>query len=378
MCSLTTQKDEDTTAVTLQLLNGAGKPLLEKPTPGGKRMKRTISEGSEGYGRVLVNGTIPDVRTTLKHMDRLIIGHAYCFRLVLPKRPGEGDEAEAADAATMDALHIMDALGEVVQDDTPEYQECRAMMDVLQDRIGTQKAHDFMKEFSLKLPLVQEANMITEDVRPDNKLRFKIEVCSDILNFTHDEPELIVRLYDDSGEEERVVDVFEIPQFQDRLDVMREVYQTLHHGEHAAEPWEHYSPQDPWATYNYKDVREILTENERRHGHAAWIKDEADIQLLNAEIEELEQVLVERDLRLQQLQEAKLGPNSPARLAKTPGWIRVAAMGTPPASRQAARTDKDIEQAAKRDEMSVLFTQRRARSAPRPRRGLGLGGSWRG
>merc|ERR1712025_793994 len=98
-------------------------------------------------------------------------------------------------------------------------------------------------------------------------IRFQIEVCADIMTFTTDEPELIVRLYQGhvGGGGEDVIDIFEMPQFMDRLDIMREVYHTATHNEiveprHGRKTLNHHEawhadhmPQDPWATYGYKE-----------------------------------------------------------------------------------------------------------------------------
>jgi len=252
-------RPENTRHVTLTLLAHDGKPMdesdllaLGKPRNGKKLNK---------HGRVLVNGRVPKtLRQDLNHTDRIIVGHAYCFRLVMPMVAAEASPVSPAEGVVPVSGDIEEALFEVVHEHADEFLECRALMDSIQDRIGSEKAQEFLELFGRTLPLVEEGNLITSTVRPKDNLHFQLEVCSDIMTFTTDEPELIVRLYkgtERSGEE-HVIDVSELPQFMDRLSHIREVYT-----EFQAHPdsLDFSQPgQDPWIPCSYRDLQEVMLE----------------------------------------------------------------------------------------------------------------------
>jgi len=287
MCSVL---NEGNKKVTLQLLTGGGLPVKSRHSATGDklRIKATTTSSPQNHGRVLVNGRAPETGTILKHMDRLIIGHAYCLRCVLPAAAARRSQSDR------EVSDCHEALAEVVHDDQPEFIECRAMMDSLQDRVGHQVVQAFIKEFGQALPLVQEANLMTSELRADDHMRFQIEVCSDIMTFTSDEPELIVRFYQGRADgSEQVIDVFEWPQFLDRLESIREVYNIMRNGDDAIAPWETNAHQDPWATYGYKEVQEILQAMGHHGDHPETMREENERLLL--ENMELRRMLQERE-----------------------------------------------------------------------------------
>mmetsp|Transcript_23971 Transcript_23971/g.53982 ORF Transcript_23971/g.53982 Transcript_23971/m.53982 type:complete len:1025 (+) Transcript_23971:51-3125(+) len=298
MCKLYNADQEQ---VTLTMLKPSGEPMGRSATA--RRSSAVSKDAANLYkdrenqqpGRILVNGKAPDKHfREMRHMDRIILGHAFCFRLLVPmtsKRNGHQRTSivEATQGGIEEALH------EVMQDDSPEYKECHAMVDSLQDRIGTERVEVFLQEFGKALPLVEEGNLISQEVRCKDKLRFQIELCSDIMTFTTDEPEVIVRLYQEkeNGMEE-VIDVFELPQFAERLEYMREVYRDF-----QAEPgmdwasWYGEKGLDPWETYNYKDIMQKLQEvdHELEEQERASSQAQVEIEQLRRENAELKQRL---------------------------------------------------------------------------------------
>lgn len=87
------------------------------------------------------------------------------------------------------------ALTEVVDTESPEYEQCRYYVRELEGKLGSSRAQHFLQEFGKILPLVSEANEITREVRPKDRLRLSLEVMSDIFTYETDEPELVVRLW---------------------------------------------------------------------------------------------------------------------------------------------------------------------------------------
>jgi len=270
MCSL---RNEGNRTVTLTRLTPCGGRLTREP----------VTAQDDRPGRVLVNGRVPKAHLALRHMDRLILGHAFCFRLIVPL-------VSVTPNAGRDSLllacqgGIEEALQEVVHEDSPEFADCRAMLDSIQDRIGSLKVKAFLQEFGMALPLVEEGNLITSEVRPQDHLRFHLEVCSDIKTFTTGEPELIVRLYKEQerseGSKPMVMGVFELSQYLERLEDMREVYQAFQvHPKGMAEAakvakWD--TGQNPWAVCGYKELRQLQEQLAQRDAQLTRLLREAD------------------------------------------------------------------------------------------------------
>jgi len=268
MCSI---QNEDNTGVWLNLVTAEGKPvaldLKRRSSLFGVRNDKMHEE----QGRILVNGRIPSSQIQLHHTDRIILGHAYCFRLTIPavaessRNPTVGQEDD-----------LQHALREVVHDHADEFAACMEMMNGFEDKIGPEKVKIFMEEVGRILPVVDEANLITSEVRPKDALRFQLEVCSDILRYSTDEPELIVRLYrgDDEGDEE-VCDVFEMNQFMERMSHIREVYDQFQ----STGSIDFTQPgTDPWATLTYDDMHLILLKAEHARGEEVHKREIAELR----------------------------------------------------------------------------------------------------
>lgn len=139
-------------------------------------------------GRVLVNGQRVQGEQQLKTGDRLILGYAYCFRLMIPL----ATQDNARQMQQNEDLEL--ALAEVVPSNSESYQKCKFFVREMQDRIGQEKAQSFLQEFGKVLTLVEEANAIAKEVRPCEGLRFCAEVLTDVLRYQQEEPEVVIRL----------------------------------------------------------------------------------------------------------------------------------------------------------------------------------------
>jgi len=270
MCAI---HNQDNKVITLWLLTPDGEKIEAAQLVENHIKEHVAHSGEEAPGRVLVNGRFPGSPRELHHMDRIILGHAFCFRVT--KNSNTGDRRRSLYEAVQ--TNLAEVLHEVVHDDTPAFMECRAMLDSIQDRIGVSRCNKFLTEFKTVLPLVEEGNLITSELRGGDFLRFQIEVCSDVMTFTTDEPELIVRLYQGNEEGiEEVIAVFEVNQYEDRLHHMREIYEnemlkrkkTKGEESHAKKAhggtpngkadasWKRLARHaDPWVTYSYRDVQ---------------------------------------------------------------------------------------------------------------------------
>eukprot|EP00929_Paragymnodinium_shiwhaense_P083642 TRINITY_DN44644_c0_g1_i1.p1 TRINITY_DN44644_c0_g1~~TRINITY_DN44644_c0_g1_i1.p1 ORF type:complete len:924 (+),score=248.62 TRINITY_DN44644_c0_g1_i1:61-2832(+) len=226
----------------------------------------------EKPGRVLVNGRHPEPHREMKHGDRIIFGHAFALRLVIPLKAHDDD----------DALHLADALIEVVHEDPDAMADCRSMLQNLEDQIGEQKVQEFLSKFSEVLPLIEEANLISHEMRPQDNLLFQVEVVSQLISFSTAQPQLVVRLYQDC----QVVDVFELPQFIQRLGCMRLSYDEYKHHPDIAASWD--IGEDPWASYTYREVTQVI-EQAKQARQEKMEKLRKQLALRNKRIELLEE-----------------------------------------------------------------------------------------
>jgi len=242
MCIL---RNHDNRSITMESLDPDGNEITKKNT---RKSIEMVGSSARKNGRILVNGRRADNPQALRHMDRLILGHACCFRISIPLMAG------STKRGPVDGLDLHDALAEVMNEDCPEYAECQAMIGSIQDRIGRQDAEEFLELFARTLPFVQEANQITNELRPDDEFRYQVEVCSDVMTFTSDQPELIVRFYKGQPDgTEVVVDIYELEQFEERLAHMRELYENHGDKSRRRNAIEEHDFRDPWVYDTYQE-----------------------------------------------------------------------------------------------------------------------------
>jgi len=282
------------------------------------------SDGSEN--RVLVNGRRVDTKgSTLHHHDRLVIGRAFAFRLVVPKELETMKSVGMTKQQTLDENESWDldkVLGEVVDEESQSFVQAKAYIEELRGRIGEYKAQAFLHSFSKAQKLVDEANDITKEIRPKDRLRFSLEVISDVYTYESDEPEFIVRLWRDKSAKQKfqmivrqlrkpgLMEVFkkakhtwkpdhrhadvlyawELDKFLERLELMRDVFQ-----QYLESGTVHLVPEtDPWLEASPTDVAKLL-----------------DTEKLKSQLEKCKLELQEREEEVQSLRLALEGDESP-------------------------------------------------------------------
>lgn len=142
-------------------------------------------------GRVIVNGqhiSNENRSCPLRNGDRLILGYSFCFRVAIPLA------VEDVAAQEQDWHSLEQALMEVMPGDMEAYENCHLFAEHLQMRLGASKSQAFLKEFQRLSTLVEEANAITNAVRPQDHLLFTVEVLTDLYKYVTEEPECVVRL----------------------------------------------------------------------------------------------------------------------------------------------------------------------------------------
>lgn len=256
-------------------------------------------------GRVLLNGrALTDGSSVeLQHRDRVILGHAYCFRVVIPKFA-----AEHAEELHKDHEALENALGEVIPESSPEYQQVHFFVEELADRIGQVKANSFMQAFTKAAAQVEEANTITQEVRPDDQYSLRLEILSNIFTYQSSGPDCVVKLSKADGglqgdkPESKTIAIWDMAQFGQRIEHMREVFEKFHNEGSSALDFS--SPElDPWFQANPWDVGHAL--HCKTVDHDETIHSMERETALQSQTEDLQRKLAERDSKICDL-EAKL------------------------------------------------------------------------
>merc|ERR1712187_525406 len=117
--------------------------------------------GSVVEGRVLVNG-MRVASLDLKDGDRFILGYAFCFKIVIPLAPS-GDSSQSLD------MNLQTMVGEIMPEQTEAYQQVCWYVKLLGNRLGTTWAEIFILNLKEMWNLVEEANAISDEVRPRDR-----------------------------------------------------------------------------------------------------------------------------------------------------------------------------------------------------------------
>lgn len=121
----------------------------------------------------------------------------------------------------------------------------------LQERYGRTRASAILSKLQSILPLIEEANELTAELRNDKdfELRFRGEVFSDVTAID-EAPEIAVVLHRRAKPTEAlspckdsVACLWTVDKFRHRLEVMRHIHNVI---KHRAEPWGLGDDQDPW------------------------------------------------------------------------------------------------------------------------------------
>ncbi|KAF4673255.1 hypothetical protein FOL47_010792, partial [Perkinsus chesapeaki] len=138
----------------------------------------------QSSSRVLVNGHRVPVGSgcSLNQGDRIMLGHARVFRLVIPTE-GESAEyhAQAEEARIREARKhglpspAQTALGEVEDEQSAELVRLKPYLrQRLSDTLPPQRLELFRKTLHYASSLVDEANRLTHEIRPQDKLAFHL------------------------------------------------------------------------------------------------------------------------------------------------------------------------------------------------------------
>eukprot|EP00916_Digyalum_oweni_P013872 GHVL01022692.1.p1 GENE.GHVL01022692.1~~GHVL01022692.1.p1 ORF type:complete len:1102 (+),score=155.04 GHVL01022692.1:257-3562(+) len=207
-----------------------------------------------GSGRVLVNGRPTNGTCEIKHHDRIVLGRAHAFRVVIPSQQKQLQDRRDSTAGQVIDMNWINT--EVMMKDRVD-EGIRTYMEETQDRIGPERAHKFLMAFKECSRLVDEANDMTKEMLPDSGLYFSPETIVNIFTYRNDDPEMVVRLLKKVKEQDPIVEhVWEMSKFTYRLEAMRQLYRDFLA---CRESWIKPTLQDdPWIELRPSDLAEII------------------------------------------------------------------------------------------------------------------------
>ncbi|KAF4726608.1 hypothetical protein FOZ63_012431, partial [Perkinsus olseni] len=155
------------------VLKGVGIPpsLCQVVNYGNQRLTISLTDaGAHAGGRVLVNGKVlrpGDPPRRLRHLDRLVFGRAHCMSFIVPTSREANEAVTAGQGVVYD-----DFVREIVHDDSSEaFQELRHYIEDVKNKLDEQQMAEFLEVLRRICPLVDEANDMTTELRPEMNFR---------------------------------------------------------------------------------------------------------------------------------------------------------------------------------------------------------------
>lgn len=215
--------------------------------------------------RVYLNSKKVVTEMEMFHKDRLTLGMAHAFRVVIPKassRKSRSDSVQSVEDC-MPAVAVLDAV------------QKQWVQDVL-DHAGEAKADLFAKDLQEALSLVGEANQITREIQPHQGLKFGLDVLNQTPSSQSGIPSIVVCTSQVMSENSptgrrnsllgRKQDnfslkfVWEMLKFKSRLNSMRDLYEEMKETSLddvrerlAMEPY-----NDPWKEIGAAEVEMLI------------------------------------------------------------------------------------------------------------------------
>lgn len=303
------------------------------------------SEYVSSRARVLVNGKLlaRDERVTLQHFDRLIFGRASMMKLVIPleqqdlaatKTDGETavlseddiDDDDADSGPPVRSRRSMlkrDTLKLLLPNDSEAWSELRLYFGDLQARLGEERGNEFFYHLSKASHLVDEANEITTEIRPEDRLKFEVELVWDIHRHVSDII-LIRALRLAQSQEPTVLSYWTVASFRQRLEVMRDCYDAFccqGHWPGKGDPLE-----DPWIDASTVELTLQLHTNAEEQLHLEDLRR----SLLDAKLETQTNPGTEKS-------------TTPNLSRRSSGRLGTGALTTPSVSRQSSKRQGSIQ-----------------------------------
>lgn len=203
--------------------------------------------GTPPRARIHVNGVVvrPGERVELHSMDRIVLGRARALCVVLPGSL-DGYDSQRLEQSCLER----DPSKLLLPDSSEAWSELRLYFGDLWQRLGEERGREFFGYLAEASHLVDEANEITTELRPQEHLKFEVELVWDINREVRD---IIVIRYmqylDIEDVAPPVLGYWALPRFREKVELMRDCFDTrCRTGEWRGmgDPLE-----DPWLSPSY-------------------------------------------------------------------------------------------------------------------------------
>eukprot|EP00440_Ansanella_granifera_P028997 gb/GFBE01031500.1/.p1 GENE.gb/GFBE01031500.1/~~gb/GFBE01031500.1/.p1 ORF type:complete len:1157 (+),score=242.02 gb/GFBE01031500.1/:1-3471(+) len=242
-------------------------------------------QGMSVKARVCVNGSAikESEQRKLKHNDKLFLGRASALRLIVPEAARALGQAGAV---LLEREQDAELLRGIVPEDSRAWAELQLYLEDLRHRLGEESGQEIFQTLVEASNLVDEANEITMALRPEDRLKFEVELVWDVHRAARDI--VVIRLMkgvdriheeEDSpcshasdAEQSVVTAYWTLVKLKARLDQMRDCFDE----KQSAGRWEGRGDclRDPWMEPSIVELRHRLVahidvESQRRNIHGS-------------------------------------------------------------------------------------------------------------
>jgi len=252
----------------------------------------THSLRKSGVAMVYVNNQLVLRNATLREGDKLRIGQTHVFQLNVPQTKEEVASKEPVDTITS-------IVGDITTEGTSDRLNATEFASQLRRESARRGRKECSGELSELQPLIDEANVITEELRGDENFDFTFTphvLCT----VTHNEfgPELAVGLcrskkaddideygkpvYDDDGPQTSLDSVWSQKVFMTRLEAMRDLHEAVSDRDTA---WGEKGDADPWGDIEGVPMVGVVTkyyENDEKD-FCQSVKDNSDDEIIRVD-----------------------------------------------------------------------------------------------
>ncbi|KAF4656484.1 hypothetical protein FOL47_008896 [Perkinsus chesapeaki] len=229
--------------------------------------------------RVIVNRKLVDKSIKLRSGDRIVFGRAFTMSLVVPRSPTVPISNDSVDDGIWEELEASKAYNEL----TPRLNELEEMV---RDGRVMRKVKSVLEELC---PAVDEANDISDDLKPVHRYLFEIDIvysgeCDDIDDIDDVNPRdfFVVRVLTKRSSDDKIFHnkyMWFMDHFMEHLQEMRDVYHKYSgmdyteraqsiQGQHTLPYWDPKTPidvecppcSDPWRDLSLAERKEIYAE----------------------------------------------------------------------------------------------------------------------
>ena len=231
------------------------------------------------------NGLNVTQKKQIKHLDRITLGHANTFKLIIP-----GQKIDALKAVARYGQFLDDRLNS----ESPESKNTKIFLQELEHRLDKDTFARFLEKFKGFINDVDEANDYTnfrykKYPLKNRNIYFRLNAIIDIENYQKGEPSLIILC--EQKETNEIQFIWSEEKFQARLAEMQTWYADVSGGSHTQSSFYEF---DPWfdATDNFiKEKEQLEVMNAKQIYEFLGNKQAKNSELLKELLQEQKEIL---------------------------------------------------------------------------------------